>query len=185
MSEETVDVEIVTEFDRALGKYTKRLFVGIAVMVLMFLGIEFTLIFFMLSDHSVLRLQTANGALVGGAGLAIIAFSSAYFLWPTKLMGWEALKITREMKAKSDDAVVEMKEAAASMSKFVLDVKPLVVDLSKAVSGTRLDELTVRFERKMDEAIDAFGGNDPVDSGVVIDPKVAERIRARARGEKV
>lgn len=178
-----VSVEIVTEFDRALSKYTRKLFIGVSALVISFLLIEFVLIFFMLSTDKILKIQTMNGAIVGGCGLAIIAFSSAYFLWPTKLMGWEALKITREMRDKSDEAVAKMRDAAENMNKFVTEARPMIEKFDKAVTGTKLEELTLRFERKMDEAIDAFGANDPIDpkAEALIDPAVAARIRAQAQ----
>jgi hypothetical protein len=160
MSEERkgVDVELTTEFDRALSKYTKRLFVGVVALVLTFFLVEFVLIFFLLSDQSVLKLQTANGAIVGGTGLAIIAFSSAYFLWPTKLMGWEALKITRAMRDESGEAVKEMKTAAANMNDFV-------VKANSMLAGGHLQDIKASFELRMDllvKKLDDIGGNDPV-----------------------
>lgn len=151
-----VDVEIVTEFDRALSKYTRRLLAGVTVLVLGFLLVEFALIFFMLSDRNVLRLQTANGSIVGGCGLAVIVFSAAYFLWPTKLMGWEALKITRQMRNESGAAISEMKSAAANMNAFVAKAEPMLDKL-------KLEELKVSFELKMDKLIDKveeLGGTD-------------------------
>lgn len=172
-------IEIVTEFDRALGKYTKRLFVGIAIMVLLFLAVEFTLIFFFLNDRAVLRTQTANGALIGGGGLAIIAFSSAYFLWPTKLMGWEALKITREMREKSDGAVSEMKAAAQNMNAFVAKAEPMLEKL-------KVEELKLTFELKMDqliEKVDGLSPNDPVDEDAA--REAAEIFAKRERAAKM
>ena len=44
----------------------------------------------------------------------------------------------------------------ADFKAFIREGRAAFAELKNAASGTKLDELTLRFERKMDQAIDAF-----------------------------
>lgn len=48
----------------------------------------------------------------------------------------------------------------ADVKAFVNEGREAFKELKAAASGTKLEELTLRFERKMDEAIDAFGPDE-------------------------
>jgi hypothetical protein len=97
--EKAPSLNLQTEFDDLLIGVRRRIFTILGTSLGIFLAIQFVLIFFVMGDHNVLRMQSFNGALVMAGGLCVVTITSLLLILPTKLIAYESLKLVRKSTA--------------------------------------------------------------------------------------
>ena len=158
MSDEKLELQ--TEFDAMLTPIKRKVFITIGVLVVMLVPFEIVLIFGFLADSGKLSLQSFHGFAVGLGGLIIFAVSMLLVLLPTKLMSYKAYQMSKAAADAASEMNTTVGQTAKDVQLFIVEGRAAFAELKNAASGTKLDELTLRFERKMDEAIVAFGPDE-------------------------
>ena len=155
---EKLKLELVTEFDRMLAPIRRKVFYTIGTLLAFLTPFEIILIFVLLTDSGKLGLQTFHGFAVGAGGLVVISVSMLLVLLPTKLMSYRAYKKSEEAAGYGAEMVKSVRETATKVDSFIIEGREAFAEMKRFASGAKLDELTVRLERKLDEH---FGANDP------------------------
>jgi len=144
-------LQLETEFDEMLVPIKRKVFVTIGVLVATVIPFEIVLIFGFLSDSGRVALQTLHGALVGLGALVIFAVSMLLVLLPTKLMSYKAYKMSKAAADSAESMMETVQDTAASVKEFITEGRETFKEMRNAAQGTKLEELTVRFELKMDQ----------------------------------
>lgn len=144
-------LEVNTEFDRRLAPFRRMIWRRLGAGLAVFLGLEFALIFFILSDHNVLRMQTMNGALVGVGGLVVFTLGALLLVLPAKLIAIESLKQIREAQKIAQDSGREM-------GRFIERAEPVL---------KRVEALAETIDKRSEQAaLDLKGGSRRIEEGL-------------------
>lgn len=138
-SAEVEPIEVETEIDRRLAPFRRRVWKRLGAAVLVFLALEFLLIFFIFSDRNVLRAQTFNGALTMVGGLTVFTLGALLLVLPAKLIAVESLKQIKEAQRLAYDSSTQMNAFIERVDPIVKKVDSLIETLDKRSGQAILD----------------------------------------------